>query len=111
MEWTLHGRRFAFSNRVDRLRFRAAAVRVRALGSGLSGEGIVVVRPELPRGDVLLMALSRSSSGYVLGAAMASNLPWDRSLHRTRGVSAEVAPRGHAGSDPVRRDSYPRETR
>src|SRR5699024_2476973 len=35
----------------------------------------------------ILVALSRSSSGYFLGAAMLLILPWDQSLHQTRGDS------------------------
>ena len=33
----------------------------------------------------ILVALSRSSSGYFLGAAMLLILPWDQSLHQTHG--------------------------
>ncbi|MBE7372871.1 hypothetical protein [Dermacoccus barathri] len=33
------------------------------------------------------MARSRSSSGYFLGAATLHILPWDQSLHQTRGDS------------------------
>ena len=35
----------------------------------------------------ILVALSRSSSGYFLGAAMLLIRPWDQSLHQTRGDS------------------------
>src|SRR5699024_839937 len=35
----------------------------------------------------ILVALSRGSSGYFLGAAMLLILPWDQSLHQTRGDS------------------------
>src|SRR5699024_6856827 len=35
----------------------------------------------------ILVALSRSSSGYFLGAAMLLILPWIQSLHQTRGDS------------------------
>src|SRR5699024_6597733 len=35
-----------------------------------------------------LVPLSRSSSGYFLGAAMLLILPWIQSLHQTRGDSA-----------------------
>src|SRR5699024_1584508 len=35
----------------------------------------------------ILVALSRSSSGYFLGAAILPILPWDQSLHQTRGDS------------------------
>src|SRR5699024_5703030 len=35
----------------------------------------------------ILVALSRSSSGYFLGAAMLLILPWDQSLHQTRDAS------------------------
>src|SRR5699024_8449841 len=38
----------------------------------------------------ILVALSRSSSGYFLGAAMLLILPWIQSLHQTRGDSRSV---------------------
>src|SRR5699024_1844836 len=37
----------------------------------------------------ILVALSRSSSGYFLGAAMLLILPWIQSLHQTRGDSSQ----------------------
>src|SRR5699024_12738735 len=48
-----------------------------------------------------LVALSRSSSGYFLGAAMLLILPWIQSLHQTRGdstVGRDAAPRDHFGA-------------
>src|SRR5699024_9808597 len=49
----------------------------------------------------ILVALSRSSSGYFLGAAMLLILPWIQSLHQTRGDSGD----GFLGS--TDRQSFP----
>src|SRR5699024_9571763 len=53
----------------------------------------------------ILVALSRSSSGYFLGAAMLLILPWDQSLHQTRGETpcrpSPIGPSAH-GAGPRR---------
>jgi len=50
------------------------------------------MHPASPAGSsraatAILVALSRSSSGYYFGAAMVLILPWDHSLHQTPGDS------------------------
>src|SRR5699024_8662900 len=44
------------------------------------------------------VALSRSSSGYFLGAAMLLILPWDQSLHQTRGDSGDTGSGAQLGA-------------
>src|SRR5699024_4035812 len=51
----------------------------------------------------ILVALSRSSSGYFLGAAMLLILPWIQSLHQTRGDSSQ--PTAGCGTGARRRRS------
>ena len=50
------------------------------------------MHPASPAGSsraatAILVALSRSSSGYFFGVGMVLILPWDHSLHQTRGDS------------------------
>ena len=47
------------------------------------------------------MALSRSSSGYFLGAAMLLILPWIQSLHQTRGDSSATITHYCNGGSPL----------
>jgi len=44
----------------------------------------VLVPGSRRRSTAILIARSRSSSGYFLGAAMTLILPWNESLHQTR---------------------------
>src|SRR5690606_19731766 len=60
----------------------------------------VLVAGSRLRSTAIRIARSRSSSGYFLGAAMTLILPWNESLHQTRGATVLAQDRFGSGSEP-----------
>ncbi|GAA2152585.1 hypothetical protein GCM10009826_11000 [Humibacillus xanthopallidus] len=53
------------------------------------------------RSTANLIARSRSSSGYFLGAGKTLILPWNESLHQTRNGTLTIAGHEHTAADPL----------